>query len=111
MASQPLPIRRERVKMAQAVAITGKSDRALQAMALAGKVPGAAKIGGEWTFDEATLRAWVKELEVPQWLAKPLPTRSGAVQSYGAGSKLRAKSIGGHYEQGQLPGGSCRVTP
>src|SRR6186997_1173007 len=93
-------MRQERVKIAQAVAITGKSERALQAMALAGKVPGAAKIGGEWTFDEATLRSWVKELEeLTQCLARPLPMRSGAARSYGAGSRSRAKSIGGAYEQ------------
>jgi hypothetical protein len=85
--------------MAQAVAITGKSERALQSMALAGKVPGAAKIGGEWTFNEARLRAWVEELEIPKCHAKPLPIRSGVVRSYGVGSRSKAKSIAGHYEQ------------
>jgi len=99
MVSRALPILPERVKMAQAVAITGKSKRALQAMALAGKVPGAAKIGGEWTFNEATLRAWVEELEIPQCPAKPLRIRSGAARSSGVGSRSRARSTGGAYEQ------------
>jgi hypothetical protein len=102
MRSQPLPIRQERVKIAQAIAITGKSERALQGMALAGKIPGAAKIGGEWTFNDATLRAWVEELEITQCHARPLPIRSGAARSYGVGSRSRVKSTGGHYEQTML---------
>lgn len=48
--------------MAAACAITGKDVRARQVMATGRKVPSAAKIGGEWTFGEARLRAWVKML-------------------------------------------------
>lgn len=38
--------------------ITGLSARCLQALALKGVIPGATKLGGQWTFDEERLRAW-----------------------------------------------------
>jgi hypothetical protein len=59
----PDAIKPERVTMAVACAITGKKPRSLRGMCLAGQVPGAAKLGGEWTFNEAQLRAWIDDLE------------------------------------------------
>ena len=56
----------ERIKMAQALAITGLGMRRLQLMAKAGEVPGAIKIWGTWTFDECALRKWLHELEEEQ---------------------------------------------
>lgn len=54
-------IRPERIRVAAAAAILGVEPRTVQALAARGDLPGAAKIGGLWTFDEAALRAWIKE--------------------------------------------------
>lgn len=54
----------ERVRTAEAQSITGKSKRSLQIMAQQGKIPGAAKLGGEWTFDPKRLRKWIRDCEV-----------------------------------------------
>ena len=93
---------RERIRIGEASAITGKTARALQGMAIRGDVPGAAKIGGQWTFHEATLRAWVNDLEKRSCravVARPRPIRSGAVPSFGAARKSRAATSSGLYEQ------------
>jgi hypothetical protein len=63
VTDMPDAIKPERVTMAVACAITGKKPRSLRGMCLAGQVPGAAKLGGEWTFNEAQLRAWIDDLE------------------------------------------------
>ena len=118
MAVTGLPIRAERVKTADACAITGMTPRRLQLMVKAGRVPGAAKMFGVLTFDEAKLRAWVKEREdetclvpripvseltptVPDLPAveKPRGTRSGAARRYTAASGSRESSRAGRYEQ------------
>lgn len=52
---------RERVRVDDAAAILGISGRSVQALAARGEIPGAAKIGGLWTFDEAALRLWIRE--------------------------------------------------
>lgn len=67
--STALAVARERVRMPVAMAITGKSARVLQSMALKQLIPGACKIGGEWTFNEKRLRAWVRG--EPDQLHKP----------------------------------------
>lgn len=48
--------RRERVRVGDAVLITGLSRRTLQEKAAAGVIPGARKTFGRWTFDVAELR-------------------------------------------------------
>lgn len=53
----------ERCKVPTAVAITGLSTRTIQNLAAQGKIPGAAKLAGQWTFDLARLRRWVRQLE------------------------------------------------
>lgn len=70
----------ECIRPRQAAGITGLTVRAIQAMALRGELPGAAKLGGSWTFDEATLRTWIAdEVEKNDARAKairsPLPSR------------------------------------
>ena len=57
--SKPLPVRPERIKIAIAIAITGESERTLQALAAAGRIPGAARLSRCWTFNERQLRQWV----------------------------------------------------
>lgn len=53
----------ERIDARAAALITGRSVRAVQDMAARGQIPGAAKIGRAWTFDEMTLRDWIRQLE------------------------------------------------
>lgn len=66
----------ERIRPRQAAGITGLTVRAIQAMALRGEIPGAAKLGGSWTFDEAKLRAWIAEqVEKNESRAKGLGSR------------------------------------
>jgi excisionase family DNA binding protein len=52
---------RERIRANEAAAILGIQLRTVQAMAARGELPGAAKIGGSWTFNEAVLREWVRQ--------------------------------------------------
>lgn len=63
-------IQPERIRVAKAASILGINSRTVQSMALRGELPGAAKIGGLWTFSESALRKWVQERTV-----KPHPAR------------------------------------
>src|SRR5262245_49951872 len=100
MASRSFPIPAERIKMDKAMSITGKAARALQGMAQRGKIPGAKKIGGEWTFNEAALRAWVDEPGgAPCRDEKPRATRSGAATSFGVAQSSKAATSNGLLEQ------------
>jgi hypothetical protein len=104
MTVLPLPIPQERVKMDGAKSITGKTARALRAMAIGGAIPGAVKIGGEWTFDVARLRAWICDLEQQQGnrcaTVEKLPTTaSGTERSFGGGRRSTGRSGDGRYEQ------------
>lgn len=54
----------ERIRVEKAASILGISSRAVQSMALRGELPGAAKIGGVWTFSETALRKWIEERTV-----------------------------------------------
>lgn len=53
----------ERIGLAHACKVTGLKPRTLQAMALRGEVPGAAKLGRLWSFDVERLRAWLQDKE------------------------------------------------
>lgn len=126
MPPAPSPIKAERIKIAQACAITGKAKRRLQLMAKKGKVPGAAKIWGEWTFDEAKLRAWVRELEDASCpndqtaAAATTPaaerrrrTQNGAATRFTVASGSMVGSGGGRYKQAMstlLGSGSRRTS-
>jgi len=57
--------KRERIRAFEASAILGVEVRTVQALACRGELPGACKIGGVWTFDEAALRAWIKDRSAP----------------------------------------------
>ncbi|WP_394031729.1 helix-turn-helix domain-containing protein [Xanthobacter autotrophicus] len=83
----------ERIRVAKAASILGIKSRTVQSMAMRGELPGAAKIGGLWTFDEAALRAWIREKE--QWLAdRPPPPRHTGMEIDGRDLPLQvAKSV------------------
>ncbi|MGO4670657.1 helix-turn-helix domain-containing protein [Bosea sp. 2RAB26] len=51
----------ERMRSEAAAAILGVGRRIIQSMALRGELPGAAKIGGLWTFDEEALGSYIRE--------------------------------------------------
>jgi excisionase family DNA binding protein len=53
--------RPERVRASEAASILGIEVRTVQALAARGELPGAAKVGKLWTFDEAALRLWIRE--------------------------------------------------
>ena len=53
----------DRVRPADVVRMTSLSLRQVQSMAASGKIPGAAKLGGVWTFDPAQVRAWIRAEE------------------------------------------------
>jgi Helix-turn-helix domain len=67
-AAPPTCVRRrkkkaERILTEDAVAILGLSGRMIQEMAQRGEIPGAAKFGRRWTFDDAKLRAMIADKE------------------------------------------------
>lgn len=104
--SAPLPRERkpvegaERVPICQAVLITGKRRRTIQALAAAGKIPGAAKLGGQWSFDERRLRGWVSEQEMEPWQDdRPRRAATGGATHSGRGKWSRVSSDDGAYEQ------------
>ena len=53
----------ERGRAADVARITSLSVRKIQEMAAAGRLAGAAKLGGVWTFDLAKVRAWIEAEE------------------------------------------------
>lgn len=59
----------ERVSIADAVSVTGMKRRTLQHLAAGGRIPGAAKPAGRWTFDLLLLRNWAqtKNMEILKW--------------------------------------------
>lgn len=90
-----------RCKIDGAVEILGGTARTIRHQAQAGKIPGAAKPFGEWTFDVAMLRAFLaqKEKEACQASGKPQRAAIGAKASSGAEFKPAARTSGGHYAQ------------
>ncbi len=53
-----------RIQSATAARILGVSQRSVQGLALRGELPGAARIGGVWTFDAERLATFVKQREL-----------------------------------------------
>jgi excisionase family DNA binding protein len=49
----------ERISTRDAALICGLSQRKLQQLCQQGEIPGAARLGGKYTLDEALLRAWI----------------------------------------------------
>lgn len=81
----------ERVAIHEAGRITGLKRRTLQAMAAAGRVPGAAKLGGIWSFDVERLRGWLRDqeqkvatstCEVPRFTVASLSTDANIASRY-----------------------------
>ena len=89
----------ERIRVDAAARILGVEVRTVQALAARGEVPGAAKIGGLWTFDESALRSWIKErTQCPKNL-RPLNTAIGEGKRYGRDLPLQAEKSAKACEQ------------
>lgn len=82
----------ERIRAHRAATILGSTPRTVQALAARGELPGAAKIGGLWTFDEAALRTYIKDRTACPKDRRPLNTHSGEAMSYGRGSPLQDRN-------------------
>src|SRR5580692_3546961 len=74
-----------RIRPAEVARITSLSLRQIQSMAATGKIPGAAKLGGVWTFSPEKLHAWIKAQEQAcQRSSRPIAT--GAAVRFGSAS-------------------------
>jgi Helix-turn-helix domain len=83
----PIP----RIQSAAAARILGVSQRSVQGLALRGELPGAARIGGVWTFDAERLATFVEQRECDaerRWIPDPAsspprpPTRAQTNAAY-----------------------------
>jgi hypothetical protein len=82
----------------QAAAILGIKPRKLQAMSQRGEIPGAAKLGRQWTYDLAKLRRYVKQQEKEtacQKGARPRPDATGGGIPSGAALRSVGSASGG----------------
>jgi hypothetical protein len=94
---------RERGDIYEAMAILGLKKRMIEAMALRGELPGAAKISNRWTFDLNKLRAYVRDKvkRQGQWAQNRNHQQavSGAAIPSTVGLALRANSSPGRFTQ------------
>jgi hypothetical protein len=67
----------------EAATILGLKPRKLQAMSARGEIPGAAKLGRQWTYDLAKLRRFVEQREQACQNEKPRRAAIGAAVSFG----------------------------
>jgi Helix-turn-helix domain len=91
----------ERGTAKQAAAILGLKSRKLQSMSQRGEIPGAAKLGRQWTYDLAKLRRFVEQQEqaCQQGSAKPRPAAIGAGKLSTAARGPAASWCGGRLKQ------------
>jgi Helix-turn-helix domain len=97
-----------RVRPTMVAQMTSLSVRKVQEMAAAGQIPGAAKIGGVWTFDPDKVLAWTEHKKRLTCRASR-ETYTDAATSGGAASRLPAPSIDAAYSrliQGKRRGAS-----
>lgn len=93
-----------RIRVTEVSRLTSIKRRTVQDMAAAGTIPGAAKLGGLWTFDPDKLARWIAQRE--RQACRQISTY--AAPPIGAGSKspdantdqayerlMRAKRLGG----------------
>lgn len=93
---------RERIGSREVAKIMGEPLRTVQAMAADGKIPSAAQLlSSRWTFDEKTIRAWIKDREDEVWRKSERRRRApiGAAKPYGADLSSRAGRSDGAYER------------
>lgn len=86
-----------RIRPRDVARITSLSVRKIQEMAAQGRIPGAAKLGGVWTFDPTQIQAWIRGEE--RLACQTRDTSTGAVRPGGLGSVLPAASIDDAFER------------
>src|SRR5262249_46563872 len=89
----------ERGTTSKAAAILGLKPRKLQMMTKRGAIPGAAKLGRQWTFDLARLRRFVEQQEQACQNEKLRPDAIGAVEFSGVKFRLKGSVLGGRLGQ------------
>jgi Helix-turn-helix domain len=90
----------ERGTSQQAMAILGLKPRKLQAMSASGEIPGAAKLGRQWTFDLTKLRRFVEQKEQATCQnEKPRLGATGAGKFSGVKLRLKGSASGGRLRQ------------
>jgi hypothetical protein len=92
----------ERGGIDDAVAILGLKKRTVEAMALRGQLPGAAKLANRWTFDLELLRTYVRDEVTRQWAentGKHQQAASGVAIPSMAGLGSKAACSSGRYAQ------------
>ncbi len=94
MTTQAKP---ERIGVRAVAMITGMSVRVLQERAARGLVPSAAKLGGTWSFNENTIRRWIRNQE--RETAKSQRIYIASARRGTAGSRLTESHIERAYEQ------------
>jgi excisionase family DNA binding protein len=88
----------ERVNVERAGQILGLHPRTVQKMAQRGELPGAARFGRRWTFNEDKLRSYVRQKERETWHApNHQPDAIGARTFSGAALKSKAARSDGRY--------------
>lgn len=93
------PVKMERIRAAAAAGILGVEVRTVQALAARGDLPGAAKIGGLWTFSEAALRTWIRDRSTCRIDLGHPNTPTGAGTLSGHDFPLQAANSEKAYEQ------------
>lgn len=97
----------ERVRAAEVRRMTSLSLRQIQDMAAKGDIPGAAKLGGVWTFDPVRIQLWIREQQ--RICLANRKTSTSEARHGGDVSALPDESIEVAYEQlirAKRPGGS-----
>jgi hypothetical protein len=91
----------ERGTAKRAAAMLGLKPRKLQAMSQRGEIPGAAKLGRQWSYDLAKLRRFVEQQEQATTCqnAKLRPGATGVGKFYGAKLRLKGSASGGRLRQ------------
>ncbi|MFY9955709.1 hypothetical protein [Bradyrhizobium sp.] len=98
-ASGPVSVKRERVTIELAVTIIGLPARTVQGMSQRGEIPGAAKFGRRWTYNEDKLYAYVRNKERESWQKRNRKSRAaiGKTASFISGSRLTASDSEARY--------------
>jgi hypothetical protein len=73
----------DRIRPTDVVNRTSLSLRQVQSLAALGKIPGAAKLGGVWTFDPNKIDAWIGAAERATSRIPALPSARGGISTSG----------------------------
>ena len=88
----------ERIRTAEVVRLTSLSIATILDMARTGRIPGAAKLGGTWTFDPLQIRAWIRQQERKTACRTRVTSTKEATRT-GAASALMAWNLDERFEQ------------